>query len=194
MTEVIISKNGLDLIEIKSKVIINSENGIKDIENYISENFPEEGFFVCYLTDILLIGRYSSGKFYFYGEGKIDKDFLLKLRVFNQKREVLLWKSQGKIFGRTRVDQEGESTYAVDAYQQLWGTDYKRLNGGFTKIFEERGTELILPFSNIEVDNRENRIFIKTRNYVDFHPDTCLATYVDCRFIGFYDHRKNPLT
>lgn len=194
MIKKIISKNGLDLIEINSKVFINSENGIDDIGSYIAENFPEDGFFVYYLTNRLLIGQYISGKFHSYGEGKIDKEFLLKLRVFNQRREVLLWRSREKIFGRTRIDDDGEGTYAVDAYQQLWGTDYKNLEGGFTKIFEERGTELILPFSDLKVDNKQSRIFIKTRNYVDFHPENHLATYVDCRFIGFYDHEKKLLT
>lgn len=186
-----ISANGLELKQISSKVEIIAE--INDLKETISKYFNTPGFAIAYLTNDVLIGRVINGEFKFYQDKTIQPEYILKLRIFNTQKELFLWQTEEGIKGRVREDLEGTGTYVVDACQVLWGTDKEKLTDGWSRIFEERGTELILPFSNINVNNRKNRLFIRTRNYIQFHPITCLATYSDCRFVEFLDHNKKPL-
>lgn len=184
--------NGLELKQIPSKVEIIPK--IEDLKNTVSKYFDSRGFAVAYLTYDVLIGRFINGEFEFYRNESIQPDYLLKLRVFNSNKELFLWQTEEGLKGRLRIDGEGTETYVVDACQVLWGTDKEELENGWSRIFEERGTELILPFTNFTVNTGKNRLFIKTRNYVQFHPITHLATYNDCRFIEFLDSNKKPLS
>ncbi len=185
------SENGLELKSINSESLILNE--IKSLTNTVKEYFKESGLVVAYQSNKILIGKYDGNNFHFFHEEQIDERKLLKIRIFNNQKELFLWKSNGNIKGRLRIDTEGEEVFVVDAYQQLWGTDFQKINNSWTKIFEERGTELILPFSNIKVDNKQNKVFIKTRNYIEYHSKSLLATYGDCRFVGFYDKDKKQI-
>ena len=98
---------------------------------------------------------------------------------------MLLGDERGiKITVRFRQDYQGEKKEeVVEAYQALFGTESKDLNG-YTKIEEKRGTKLILPLINLEIDDNKNRLFIKTHNYIDYNK-LHQATYFDCRFVTF---------
>ncbi|WP_353684544.1 CRISPR-associated protein Csx19 [Thermodesulfovibrio sp. 3907-1M] len=182
--------NGLELKKIQSKVVIISE--IDDLKKTVSSYFESPAYAVAYLTNEVLIGKFINGEFEFYQNKKINPDYLIKLRIFNLRQELLVWQTEEGLKGRLRIDEEGEETHVVDARQVLWGTDKEDYGNGWTRIFEERGTQLILPFSKFTVDNKKNRLFIRTRNYVHFNSETHLATYNDCRFIEFLDS-KNQL-
>ncbi|MCH7974162.1 MAG: hypothetical protein IH949_09800, partial [Bacteroidetes bacterium] len=66
------------------------------------------------------------------------------------------------------------------------------LEPNWTEISEKRGTKLILPFDKVNVDDKENRVKIQTRNYVGFN-EIHQATYVDCRFVDFPDIKNKRL-
>ncbi len=185
--------NGLILHEIISKTVPVPE--ISEIKETASKYFHSDGFVVAYLTNGVYIGRYRGGEFEFHDTVDLNPDYIVRLRIFSENEELYIWKTRDQLKGRLRIDTDREKTQVpvVDAYQVLWGTDKKELKAGWTRIFEDRGTELILPFSEITIDNKKKRLFLKTRNYIDFHPKTHLATYTDCRFVGFFDHNKNPL-
>ena len=114
--------------------------------------------------------------------------------MFNHSREVLIWRTEDNggngsfsYKGRMRIDgeEEGDETPIVDAHQVLWGTRAKYLDNGFTLLTENRGTELILPFDNLEsVDDKENRVFLETRNYIGYN-EIGQATYEDTRFLCY---------
>lgn len=161
---------------------------IENLDEFI-ENLKEikDGYVVAYLTYKVLIGKFKDGKLSFYNNQLINPRFLLKMRIFNNDAETLIWRQNGIFKARTRIDQSGQDHYAVLAFQQLWGTEKEVLDQGYSRVFEERGTELIVPFTKFNLDNGKNRIFLKTVNYIDFHPETHIATYVDCRFAGFFD-------
>lgn len=180
-------KNGLQLNEIKSNEP--ELEKVNDPMEYIKNKFQEDGFVVAYLDYTVLIGKYLSEqeKTLFYENGLFDSKFLQKIRVFNQDKEVFIWRTEEGFKGRLRVDEQGKGTFVVDANQVLWGTKAEKKNSDFTILTEERGTELILPFpySKLEgVDDEKNRVFLKTRNYIGDN-DIGQATYVDSRFLGF---------
>lgn len=178
-----LNQNGLKLHEIYSEV--RTIDKIVDLEQTLKDTFGEDGFVVAYMTDKILIGKYLGNSLNFPSNHSFDPRFLLRVRVFNQSRELLLWNTGSTLQGRVRIDGQGEKTYVVDAPQLLWGTDYEHIGNGYTRIFEQRGTELLLPLPDLRIDQNKRRVFIKTRNYIEFNPTTHLASYCDCRFIDF---------
>ncbi|MCX7724556.1 MAG: CRISPR-associated protein Csx19 [Thermodesulfovibrio sp.] len=186
-------EESLKLIKLDSE--IKKFDKIENLNNFI-ENLNEikEGYVVAYLTYKVLIGKFQDGRLSFYKNQVIEPRFLLKMRIFNKDAETLIWRQNGNLKARTRVDKTGESHYAVIAFQQLWGTKNEVLDQSYSRVFEERGTEIIVPFTNFNLDTGKNRIFVKTINYIDFHPEIYIATYVDCRFAGFFDKNLRELS
>lgn len=120
---------------------------------------------------------------------KFDEAHILKLRVFNQEQELLVWKSGNTLKARLRKDNlNGKNCYAVVADHVLAGTRTKPLENGWIRIREKlRGGALTLPFQDAYVDTEkepDKRIFIRTYNYIDEN-QVYQSTYVDCRFVGF---------
>jgi CRISPR-associated protein (TIGR03984 family) len=192
-----IEKNGLKLLHIKSRHITEGMSlklGDKEsLETFVSQQIPCKSFAVAYLDNEVLVGRFNGNTFDFYRKKTIDPKYLQKLRVFNENQELLLWRSSEGLKGRLRTDTGGDDVCVADAEQALFGTRAETLNG-YTIIREDRGTELALPFPELIKLNdgtKRNRVFLKTRNYIDYN-EAHQATYVDCRFAGFiYD--GNPL-
>jgi CRISPR-associated protein (TIGR03984 family) len=174
--------NGLELYLIKSKA---EPLSINNLEHALSL-FNSTGYAVAYLDYKVLIGKVNNNGFEFFNNEKIEEKYIQKLRLFNDDKELLIWRDNNGLKGRLRIDGEGEETFVVDACQVLWGTKKDELGNGWIKLFEDRGTELILPYDEgVIIDNKRNRLFIMTRNYISFHPETNQATYFDCRFIKF---------
>ncbi len=157
---------------------------VDDLEKLAQEHFTVKSYVVAYLDYEVFIGIWSGEKFCFYKDIKVDPKYIQKIRIFNKNAELLAWRSSDGLKGRIRIDEPGIDTSIVEAYQALFGKKTLENIGNFTKISEERGTTLILPFSNLTVGKR-NRVFIKTRNYIDYN-ETNQPTYVDCRFMGFF--------
>lgn len=181
--------NGLIINEINSVVQI-----VDSISNLdaIAELIKNDSFVVAYLDYKVLVGKYTNGKFSFYKDEQIDIEYIQRMRVFNKNEELLLWRSERKLKGRLRKDNEGSKISAVDNDQVLFGTEAKAL-GNYTLLKEERGTEIIIPFTNIAVNPTKDRVKIKTRNYVGYN-EIHQATYIDSRFVEFtFGENNNQL-
>lgn len=171
------------------------------LKSFLNTKFPHKGLCVSYLDNEVLIGKYDGNELKFYQNKLSEPQFIQKLRLFNETQELLLWRKKwkdmcGEFFFRLRVDGDGIETDVIDAKQVLWGTTAKKLEDGFTEISEIRGTKIILPFNDIEVDDKEKRVFIFTRNYISYDTNDSSyqqAGYVDCRFIKFTDENGNIL-
>lgn len=176
---------------------LGNDMNLKDI---ISQRMPGKSYVVAYLDYKVLIGTFDTTGFHFY-DGKtfintFKPEYIQKLRIFNKTQEIFIWRSSEGLKGRLRIDETGDTAEVVDACQVLFGTKAEPLDGGFTKITENRGTELTLPFSNLSIneDYKRNRVFIKTRNYIGYN-EVNQATYIDCRFVGFsmWDDQRNKI-
>lgn len=197
--DTILEPNGLKLREIKSDSILLDDEPVSNLQNIdqlgeiVGKKIISPSFFVAYLDYQVLIGRWENKKFLFF-DPESDQTFfsfnpkyLQKLRVFNSNEELFLWRSNDVFRGRLRHDDEGLGTFIIEAVQVLWGTEATNCKQGFCKISEERGAKLILPFSSIIVDAKQNRIKLKTRNYIKPIPETGQASYEDSRFVVFKD-------
>ncbi len=190
------------LITIKSKVDgcdqVCSLRTTDELAAFIGCNFTGSGFCVVYLDYRVFVGRYekkdeqeeAGGQMFFYRNRQVEPRFLKRLRVFNQERELFIWRAQGGFRWRLRIDDGtgdtqdgGKEVDVVEAEQILWGTRAESICEGWTRIYEDRGTEIILPGENLNVD-LDNRVKLVTRNYIEYN-DLGQAGYVDCRFVKF---------
>jgi len=183
-------KNGLELKNISSTYELFPPDS--SIWSYVQDKFgSERSFIVAYLDYKVLIGTYENGNCHFHENETIDPKYIQRLRVFNETKELYLWRTSKGLKGRLRIDSEGNGTEVVDAYQVLFGTRSEP-SGNYTRISEERGTVLFLPFQDLEIDvkkEKKDRIAVKTRNYIDYN-NVFQATYIDCRLMGFYKDNK----
>lgn len=200
-------KNGLELINIEHSAVKKyTENDDGSVKLFTSLNFKNmKAFFVAYLdyavhigtweNDIFHYGQWENNSFNLLNEESIPQQYIQKLRIFNKDQEFFVWRTREKLKGRLRMDfetQDSESIEVVVAQQALFGTKKgRKSNNGYTEITEDRGTTLNLPFENLDVNQKENRVFIKTYNYIKYHPITYQASYVDCRFVNFCDKNND---
>lgn len=180
-----LNANGLKLIELNSYAESVNDIDQDKLDALLSESFANKCYVVAWLDYKVLIGTWENEAFQFYQDEQFEYKYIQRLRAFDQQTEFLVWRSNGSLKGRLRTDDlSGTGTMVVVAHQVLFGTESQALGTCFTKISEVRGTKLILPFSNIKVDDKHNRVFIKTHNYVKFN-SVHQATYTDCRFVAF---------
>ncbi len=187
--------NGLKLYKIKSTSNLVDNITAQQALGEIEKNFADkEAYFVAYLDYKVAIGCYKDNKFILPDDDGFDPKYIQKIRIFNENQELFIWRNDADSFsGRLRLDDAGERECdVVDAYQVLWGTTatIDESNAGWTKVTEDRGTELVLPF---ELNKDNLPVKLRTRNYIDYN-DAHQAGYVDCRFVGFTDKVEKDLT
>lgn len=182
------TKNGLKLIQLKSSV--KNDYGVKvftefiELEKFLADNFSTNGFMIAYLDYKVIIRKYENSKIVFWNnEEPFSPEFIQKLRLFNDKRELFIWRNEGKWKAKLRIDEEGEEVSTIESNQVLFGT-VGNIENGFTILTEDRGTEIILPFEIKGIDTKKNRVKIKTRNYINYN-ELGQAGYGDCRFVEF---------
>jgi len=180
--------NGLEMKTVDTSVKIYEGQEIKsfdDLQDKIGLLFNDTGYGVAYIDYKVLVGKYDNSLLVFYNNEVFNIMYLQKIRVFNAEKELFIWRRGENLFNmRLRSDSGGEKQYVVDAEQVLWGTRQKTLEAGWSKIFESRGMEIILPFTSNRLDENEYRVKIKTRNYIAFN-QVGQAGYVDSRFMKF---------
>ncbi len=185
-------KNGLRLRLQEIQTSAEKVQFVSDIHAEIAKHFTQDSIltFVAYMANQVVIDRYTP-------YAAFDQKFVQRLRVFNEQEELLLWRSGGTLKGRMRHDYpknstQGKGVNIVEADQVLFGTKIDRdfRADGYTKITEDRGTSLIVPFNNLESNEKGEllkRLCVKTYNYICYN-EAHQATYSDCRFVRFFQH------
>jgi CRISPR-associated protein (TIGR03984 family) len=137
----------------------------------------------CWLFDDLVFGVVKNNVLeMFHGKVIADED-IIELRIFNENTELYVRKTKDGLKSRIRKDAEGTDTEVVDADMVTWGTDGE-VKGGFTHLWEDRGTQITIPgdFSSV---SPSKRVRIQIRNYIGYNTEIGQATYVDARFVKF---------
>lgn len=182
-----VKENGLKLDSVKSKAELYFGS---DFDSLVKLWGNDKGYFIVYLDYSVLIGKFCNGAF--QGEKFDDPKFIQKIKLFNKSKELYIWRKDENAFsGRLRVDGEGEkSVDVIDAWQALYGTRSKE-EGGATFLSEDRGTNLVLPFTGLNEEN-DLPVRIYTRNYIGYN-ELGQAGYEDCRFVAFTNKGRKPL-
>lgn len=187
----------IDDIKIKtihSKVKIKEMNDILNNGSFIEEiKKISNGYIVCWLDYKVLFGIIQSDEIKFYDNELPDfNKYLQKLRIFNEKEELYIWRSENKFKFRFRKDEvceEGKQTEYIDAQQIMYGNSFED-KGDFIEVSEKKGIRYIVPrefIGNInieELSNSEgkNRLVLYTRNYIGYN-EVGQAGFVDSRFL-----------
>lgn len=181
----IASSNGLTHNVINSKSVPVTMNSQEDFEKILADNFKGVGTVVAYLDYAVMIGNFNGSKMEFPGyDSKFDSAFIQKLRLFNKDKELFVWRTSEGFKARLRTDGDGAEINVIEAEQIVLGTDVE-IGSDYSVLKEKRGTRIILPLNNLNVDEKKKRLKIKTRNYVGFDEETGQAGYCDCRFVEF---------
>ncbi len=182
-------KNGLQMLQGLSQVESTPENWqLSDLEDFIKTKFgATAGLAVFYLDYAIRFAKWDGQALKLAeADEKIELGFLQLARIFNQERELKIWRGDEGFSYRLRIDGQGEECYAVEARQNLWGTRAKPCAGksDWAILYEDRGTELTVPLKVAHIEGRdEPLVFVKTRNYIGKSMAYGQATYVDCRFV-----------
>jgi len=186
-----LENNGLSLIKVSTFAEPKSEFSLPTYEK-LTELLLEEmacpSYVVAYLDHAVMVGLLDQQELNFYHLQDFQIEHLQTLRVFNSTSELLVWRNNRAFQGRLREDKydddERDKEYIVVAEQVLWGTNVEHLPGGWSYITEERGFNMVVPLEGVRVDQKGNRLKIKTHNYIGFN-ELGLAGYVDTRFVNF---------
>ncbi len=167
-----------------------------DILKSAAQNFPEKGLIIAW-TDEGIYWGYKDEDFVFYQSEAKDmiSKRLIFLRLFNTVKELYIWKRQDafqkRYFSRIRIDGDGDESPVIDTRQLIWGTHAKRLDNGFYSLTEPRNIKLIVPHIDATMANIDlagisprKRLYILTRNYIAYYPETGQAYFVDVRFVN----------
>lgn len=157
---------------------------IDQLVSKISDKIKTESSVVAYLDYKVLFGKFENNSILFYENEKPEIKFLQKIRVFNENEEIYFWKNGNSFNSRYVKDKEGNGQYVLDANNYLYGTIRDKLDENFSKLTEDRGTEIIFPIPDLkENDGVFNRILkATTRNYIDY-TELNQATYFDSRLV-----------
>ncbi len=128
------------------------------------------------------IGYLKSGIITFYEGRQFDPSDFNDLRVFNEEKEVHIIRKKEKIIARLRKDGQGEDTDIFDQKVMVLGETQKELSEEWKEFSENRGTRIVLPLKDAQVQNT----FYKARNYIQYTKDGELC-FKDARLCGFYN-------
>jgi CRISPR-associated protein (TIGR03984 family) len=178
---------------------IRSKVEAKDMDNELNNDAfiqkikeVDKGYIVCWLDYAVLFGIIQSGEIKFYNNELPDfNKYLQKLRVFNEKKELYIWRSGNKFKFRYREDldsnKNGEMVEYIDADQVMYGSKFE-IKDEFIEVSEKRGIRYIVPKefignSSIEdLNKNEKRLVLHTRNYIGYN-EIGQAGFVDSRFL-----------
>jgi len=159
---------------------------IKEIEKI------QNGYIVCWLDYAVLFGTVQNDEIKFYNSKLPDfNKYLQKLRIFNEKEEIYIWRSGDKFKFRYREDgvseKDGKEIEYIDAKQVMRGSKFEdKVN--FIEVSEKRGTRYIIPKEFIgnnlinDINNNKKRLILHTRNYIGYS-EIGQAGFVDSRFL-----------
>jgi CRISPR-associated protein (TIGR03984 family) len=171
----------------------------KDLDNELNNDaFIQKikdvgkGYIVCWHDYAVLFGTVQNGEIKFYNNESPDLNrYLQKLRIFNENKELYIWKSGGKLKYRYREDvvsdENGEIVEYIDADQVMYGSKFED-KGNFIEVSEKRGIRYIVPKEFIgnnlidDINNNKKRLILHTRNYIGYN-EIGQAGFVDSRFL-----------
>ncbi|MBW7877175.1 MAG: hypothetical protein H3C47_14440 [Candidatus Cloacimonetes bacterium] len=124
----------------------------------------------------------DSGWIFSHGFDDEDLEFLESARFFNPAVEIGFFPT-GQGFVVRTLDV---ATDCKEFTHIIAGTSAKNLANGFTELYEDRGTSVIVPWAipDIEQLSPECRLCMRVSYHINYD-QWGLASYGDCRFIGF---------
>ena len=144
----------------------------------------KDGFIICWFYNEVVLGRIANGQVKYYPDDNKSYDYsryLVSLRVFNEDKELFIWRDNDKFKYRIISDQGEVAVECIDAKQVVSGTESENLGESWYKISEKKGTRFIVPLNTSDLNNHK-RLFLVTRNYIKTD-EIGQTGYKDSRFV-----------
>ena len=155
--------NEIKIIPSKGKLERLGKHSNSDILTLIRKyNFTEKTYFIAYLDFTVILGNIKDKELFYFDKTERKEmkfteqeiSYLQKLRIFNSKEELYIWNS--------------------NLSKKEFSARYRN------EIDGEKEIEYLEDI----VDEKEKRLAIKTRYYIDYN-DLGIAQYTDLRFVKF---------
>lgn len=158
-----------------------------ELQQFVKARFVGEGKIAAWLDYAICFGFWRNGNWTLAEEIAIKPVFLERLRVFNDKEELHVWRESEGIFAwRLRQDEgTGAEVGCVEARTLLWG-QVAAANGEFS-LLRDAGRNLQLKVPQLASEGKQ--LYLKTRNYIGYNDKTGQAGYVDSRFVDIVEGR-----
>ena len=142
---------------------------------------------VAWYFDAIVFYNIENGKWSKPLRDNLEEE-LVRLRVFDEYKEMHIWRSNGELKGRLRTDADGNTIGYVKGNQFLNGTSFDKTE---TEIIakEDKGTYYELPYPDFKNIKSDGRLVLVTRNYIGYN-DIGQAGYIDSRFVDFEIFKK----
>jgi len=145
-------------------------------------------YILAYKTYEVIVGKIENNEIMFY-ESNLDPEQLLELRVFNDCKELHIWKVDNSFYGRERIDGVGDEEKNV--YEEdhlLEGKEMFEAESGWVLLKnKDIGYQVYYPFDFKKLSG--SNVYLKIKNYYDFDNDG-LIVFNDARLCGFYNSEK----
>lgn len=152
------SGNGLKPIKIKTKTkYYDNITKLQDILDIIGNDSYD---FVLYHFSYVSFGKIVNGNILHYDNLSIPDDLsnIIKLRIFNENSELLVFNSNDKLKARLRIDNnnDGGETDVIEAEQITYGTwNVDSKNPDFDLIYEESGNQFYIPKLDFNLNTKK---------------------------------------
>jgi len=186
-------KDVYQISSVYSEVVLHNKIAALDINMLGSKFAFNDGFIVSWLDYAVLFGKIEDGRLKFH-EGDVPdfSKYLLRMRLFDENRELHVWRTRNGFSCRYRRDcanagGDGEPVDFIDASQVMFGTSFKD-KSDFIEISESRGIKYNVPkefLGCVEIkmlNERKARLALHTRNYIGYN-EIGQAGFVDSRFL-----------
>ncbi|MBE9232781.1 TIGR03984 family CRISPR-associated protein [Cuspidothrix issatschenkoi LEGE 03284] len=149
-------------------------------------------YLLAHADDGVIWGKFQNGKLITTTEPlklfpecdfpTLRKETLQQCRIFGDKSEVMIWKTDGGFKARLIQDEHLIEDDYITESQILWGTHGKHHENGFTLLWDgSQGLKHAVPFKEIGLErngNLKNKVRLIVRHYIDFDDSGVARIYL----------------
>lgn len=149
-------------------------------------------YLLAHADDGVIWGKFQNGKLITTTEPvklfpecdfpTLRKETLQQCRIFGDKSEVMIWKTDGGFKARLIQDEHLIEDDYITESQILWGTHGKHHENGFTLLWDvSQGLKHAVPLREIGLEkngNLKNKVRLIVRHYIDFDDSGVARIYL----------------
>lgn len=177
----------------------NKAETLEDLLKLTKELFLEKAYVYVVMDYAVAFGVYKGGQFTLgVGEREVTEglpwEYIQELRVFNEEKEMCLFRQGSILTGRTLLEveleeiQNGISVVRAEEIQKLWGSLSIKNHSGWYVLTSARGTRIQIPvFYQEELQEIKigTEIGLKVCRYFQTNIATGNISLKDVRITGF---------
>ena len=149
-------------------------------------------YLLAHADDGVIWGKFQNGKLITTTEPvklfpecdfpTLRKETLQQCRIFGDKSEVMIWKTDGGFKARLIQDEHLMEDDYITESQILWGTHGKHHENGFTLLWDgSQGLKHAVPFREIGLEkngNLKNKVRLIVRHYINYDDSGVARIYL----------------